>query len=208
MTLDQFVSQDMRQKERIVIITFDDGYADNYTHAFPILKEYGLVATIFLVSDHVGTDHVFYWDVPKVTAQSPEHLYQLLTWAQVEEMCDAGIEIGSHTCTHPELTTLSAEGCREELSRSRADLEAKLGRRVTSFCYPRGKLSPEIIRMVERAGYRCGVVSIERYGIPWSRYTLRRVGVHYGNGPVIFRLKAMPVVRRNYERALRLRKSH
>jgi peptidoglycan/xylan/chitin deacetylase (PgdA/CDA1 family) len=205
MTLAQFITQTITKKERIVIITFDDGYADNYTLAFPILKKYGFVATIFLVSDYVNTDHVFYWDVPKITAQSNQAWYKLLTWEQVEEMSTYGIEFGSHTCTHPELTNVSTKLCMEELARSRANLQARLGHEIVSFCYPRGDLNTEVIQMVEKVGYSCAVVTPPRYGIPLSHYTLRRVGIHYANTSLIFRLKTIPFVRHNYERLKRFR---
>jgi len=82
-TLSQFMSQSIKKGERILIITFDDGYADNYTKAYPVLKRYGFVATIFLVSDYVNSDHVFSWDVPKITNQADRVFYQLLTWEQI-----------------------------------------------------------------------------------------------------------------------------
>lgn len=203
MTLAQFITQPITKKERIVIITFDDGYADNYTLAFPILKQYGFVATIFLVSDYVNTEHLFYWDVPKIADQSNQTWYKLLTWEQVEEMSAYGIEFGSHTCTHPELTNISPELCMEELVRSRADLKARLGREIVSFCYPRGDLNTEVIQMVEKVGYSCAVVTPPRYGIPLSHYTLRRIGINYANTSLIFRLKTLAFVRRNYERIKR-----
>jgi peptidoglycan/xylan/chitin deacetylase (PgdA/CDA1 family) len=202
-TLAQFMSQGFTKKDRIVILTFDDGYADNYTLAFPILKKYGFTGTIFLVSDYVSTDHVFYWDAPKIKAQSNQAWYQLLTWEQVEEMSAYGIEFGSHTCTHPELTKVAAESCREELTRSRANLQARTGHEVVSFCYPRGDLNTEVIRMVEKAGYTCAVVTPPRYGIPLSQYTLRRIGINYANTSLVFRLKTLAFVRRNHERIKR-----
>ena len=206
-TLAQFMSQPFTKKERIVILTFDDGYADNYTLAFPILKKYGFVGTVFLVSDYVNTDHIFYWDRRKITAQSDPAWYQILTWAQVEEMADYGMEFGSHTCTHPELATISPEVCMEEVARSRVDLEAKLGREIVSFCYPRGNLNSDVIQMVEKAGYQCAVVTPPRYGIPLNQFTLRRIGVNYANKAWLFRLKTWGFVRVNYERIKRFQTS-
>ena len=203
-TMAEFLSQTIKKTERIVVITFDDGYADNYALAFPALKQYGFVATIFLVSDYVNTDHVFPWDMPKITTRHDSTLYRILTWEQVHEMAAYGIEFGSHTCTHPELTKLSVKQCLEEIVRSRQDLQARLGRQVVSFCYPRGNLNTDVIRMVEKAGYRCAVVTPKRAGIPLCRYTLRRVGIYHNVTPLLFRLKTMPLVRRNHESLRRL----
>ena len=203
-TLADYMAQAVETGARIVLITFDDGYADNYTVALPVLDRYGFVATIFLVSDYVNTDRVFSWDVPKIATQDDSALYRVLTWEQVHEMAAYGIEFGSHTCTHPELTRISVEQRSEEIVRSRADLQAKLGCKVVSFCYPRGALNTDVIQMVEEAGYRCAVVTPTRAGIPLCRYTLRRVGIYHNITPVLFRLKIMPFVRRHYESLRRL----
>lgn len=208
LTLTEYLSQTIDKGERILIITFDDGYADNFTTAFPVLKHYGFRATIFLVSDYVNTDHVFSWDIPKIINPSDSAWYRLLTWEQVHEMSAYGIEFGSHTCTHPrQLTTLSKEHCWEEIARSREDLESKVGRNIASFCYPRGDLNAEVIQLVEKAGYRCAIVSPPRSGIPLSRYTLRKTSVYNNNTPLVFRLKITPLMRRYRERLERLLRS-
>jgi len=199
MTLAEFSARPVEKGARVVIVTFDDGYADNYSLAFPILKRYGFVATIFLVSDYVGTDHVYRWDVPKLASPRDAALYRVLTWEQVHELAAYGIEFGSHTCTHPELTRLPAQQYTEEIVRSRQDLAARLGREVVSFCYPRGDLNAGVVQAVERAGYGCAVVTPKRAGIPLSRYTLRRVSVYYNVTPLRFRVKIAPLVRRYYE---------
>ncbi len=207
--LAQLITRPVQKKKgRIVIITFDDGYADNYTLAFPILKRYGFAATIFLVSDYVNTDHLFSWDVSKVTDQAGQGSYRLLTWEQVHEMAAYGVEFGSHTCTHRELTSLPPEQCGEEITRSRADLQARLGCEIVSFSYPRGDLNAKVVQLVEKAGYACAVVTPPRSGIPLCRYALRRIGVYHQNSPLVFRLKLTHFVRRNYERFRCLRWGH
>jgi hypothetical protein len=93
----------------------------------------------------------------------------------------------------------------EELTRSGMELQSRLGREIVSFCYPRGKCDAEVIQRVEKAGYRCAVVTPTCSGMPLSYYTLRRIGIYYANTPWLFRLKTTPCVRRNYERVKRLR---
>ena len=200
MTVSQFMNEAPQDVRRVVIITFDDGYADNYTLAYPALKQYGFTATIFLVSDYVGTDHIHTWDVPKMQSDKDLAPYRLLTWEQVHEMASYGIEFGSHTKTHHNLTTLPEEQRWEEIHQSRKDIQTNLGSEVVSFCYPRGDLDDDVIGMVEKAGYKCGVVTPPRAGIPLCRYTLRRIGVYHDNSNLLFWLKTKTPVRKNYER--------
>lgn len=200
MTLAEFINRPTDKGDRIVIITFDDGYADNYALAFPILRRYGFVATIFLVSDYVGTNHRYLWDRPKVKGQRNHMSYHLLGWDEVHEMAACGFEFGSHTCTHSRLTDLSPNRRWDEIKRSREDLQGKLRHEVGTFCYPFGDLDDDVIRMVKKAGYGCAVVTPPRSGIPLSRFTLRRVGIYFHTTPLLFRLKITPFMRRNRER--------
>jgi peptidoglycan/xylan/chitin deacetylase (PgdA/CDA1 family) len=200
LTLAQFVSGAPDNIRKTVLITFDDGYADNHALAFPLLKRYGFVATVFLVTDYVDTDRIYSWDAPKSNGQQGAGPYQVLTWKQVHEMAKYGIEFGSHTCTHPELTTLSPDAAGEEIGRSRQDLQRQLGQKVVSFCYPRGALNSNVIKWVQNAGYGCAVVTPNRPNIPAGPYTLRRVGIYHHINPWLFRLKVNPMTRRLYER--------
>ena len=203
-TLSQYVNRDNRRTDRSVVITFDDGYADNYTTAFPILRDHGFVATVFLVSDYVGTDHIYWWDEPK--AGHDRSPYRLLSWNEVHEMEEYGIEFGSHSCTHRKLTQIPASQQAHEIRRSRADLQAMLRREVVSFCYPAGDLNSHVVKAVEDAGYRCGVVTPTASGLTRNRFTLRRVGVYYPNSWFVFRLKVSRLIRCNYERILGIRR--
>jgi peptidoglycan/xylan/chitin deacetylase (PgdA/CDA1 family) len=204
LTLAQYMTELPEKGERIVIITFDDGYADNFTQAFPILQRYGFVATIFLVSDYVDTDRILRSDVSKISCKSDRTLYQLLTWEQVEEMVAHGCEVGSHTCTHAKLPSLSDELSMEEIQRSRIDLQNRLKHEIVSFCYPYGHLNTNLSRMVETAGYRCAVVTPHGAKLPLNAYTLRRIGVYYANTALHFRLKVTPFIRTRYEYAKHL----
>ena len=117
-----------------VVITFDDGYEDNYTQAFPILKEYKFPATIFVVADSVNTKG-------------------FLTTAQMKELLANGIEIGSHTRTHAYLPDTPVDVRRTEIFDSKRRLEEETGVRVAHFAYPTGGFDEEIKEMVKQAGY-------------------------------------------------------
>jgi len=121
------------------LITFDDGYATFYEHAFPRLRERGFVATLFVITDKVG-------------------MPRYVTWDQVREMAAAGIEIGSHSVTHPDLRQLSGSHLEQEISGSRKTLEEQLGMPVLFFCYPGGHYDEEVLAAVKAAGY-LGAVS-------------------------------------------------
>lgn len=131
-----------------LILTFDDGYQDNYLYAFPILKEYNLIATIFLVSRHIGGSNQ--WDK---TPQ--EEAIKLLSIEEIKEMAEYGISFGAHTLTHPHLPQLSLEEAYQEISQSKKELEEILEQEVTSFSYPYGELSLAIKQMVIEAKFKC-----------------------------------------------------
>lgn len=132
--------------EKTVIITFDDGFADNYSNAFLPLKERNMRATWFVVSQRIGS----------CADWMGEPRLQLPTMgiAELRELAASGMEIGSHTRTHADLTTLSSSQLDEQISGSRQDLEDALGGEVTSFAYPFGRSSPATVEAVGKAGYR------------------------------------------------------
>jgi peptidoglycan/xylan/chitin deacetylase (PgdA/CDA1 family) len=199
-TLGDFIRGAFDRRDRIVILTFDDGYADNYTVAFPVLAQFGFVGTIFLASNYIGTGRSYWWDEGKLAAAGDPGAFRPMSWAEAREMARAGFEFGSHTCSHPDrFAELPAAVQREEITRSRAEIEERLARPVVSFCYPRGSVNETTIELVEQAGYSCGVVTPPRPGIPLGRYTLRRVGVYRPNSPSVFRFKTQRLVRANWE---------
>ncbi len=132
--------------QKPIIITFDDGYQDNYLYAFPILKEYGFTATIFLVSGQISG--VNQWDIP-----SGEESANLLSIDEIQEMAEYGISFGGHTVTHPHLPQLSMNKAREEIVQCKKALEKIIKQEGTSFCYPYGEFNPEIKQIVRDAGF-------------------------------------------------------
>ena len=206
-------------KPRTAVITFDDGWQDNYTTAFPILQKYNLPATVFLTTDYIGTNRIL-WpehirflmrymheraegvgmilskldEYPaelkhRVTAhgirlsifQTIDYLkYQdealrerfiglleeelghpefphaanaFLTWEQVKEMSENGIDFGSHGKSHRILTGLPDEEILKELSESRTKIETETGKSCNLFAYPNGDYNPSILGKLPQAGY-------------------------------------------------------
>ena len=128
-----------------VLITFDDGYIDNYTNAFPILKKYGLHATIFII--------------PAFTSVYPGYM----TWEQLKEMEANGITIESHTLTHPKLEELPDDEIRVELLNSKNVLEENLGHPIEFLAYPTGTYNLHIAGIAQDLGYK-GAFTI-KYGV-------------------------------------------
>lgn len=132
--------------EKPIILTFDDGMADFYTEALPILTQYGFGATLYIATSYVeGTCG---WLQHENEATRP-----MLTWRQVAEIQASGIECGAHTHTHPQLDVLAAPKVREEIVTCKSILEDHLGQRVLSFAYPYGYYTKATQRLVQAADY-------------------------------------------------------
>lgn len=146
MTLDELIGMVKginRACGRRIVITFDDGYLDNYTNAFPILKKYGYSATIFLVSSFIG----------KMDSWRIESQTRLMDWSHVREMSRYGICFQSHTATHLDLTTLADDVVSEELIEARKKIEDVLGIPVKHLAYPYGRYNKRVMRLTNDAGY-------------------------------------------------------
>ena len=111
-------------KEKLAVVTFDDGYRDFYTAAFPILKEHNFTATMFLPTAFIGNEHRSFKG------------RECMTWSEVKELHQAGIHFGSHTVTHPKLVELDWPQIKTELADSKAEIEKQLGTVATTFAYP------------------------------------------------------------------------
>lgn len=145
-----------------VLLTFDDGYADNVQYLFPLLQKYQAKALIFLVTDAIG--------------KNPEYM----TWPQVKQLQQSGlVEFGSHTCSHTRLRHLSGQEIIHELTQSKQQIEQETGVPCTAFCYPFGSggFDKRVRPLVFQAGYQLDFST--KPGInPWPWYgkkTLLRV---------------------------------
>ncbi len=147
--------------EKPILLTFDDGYADAYGNAFPILQKYGFVGTFFIITDRITYGESNY-----------------VTWDQVVELHDAGMDIQSHTRTHPDLRGLSGAQLLWQILGSREALEARIDKQVRFFCYPAGRYDANAIRALERFGYWAAVTT--EYGTTHSTaglFTLKRIRI-------------------------------
>lgn len=160
--------------EKPVIITFDDGYLDNYNHAFPVLEKYQLKATIFLISDYVNT--------------YPNYL----TWSAVQDMQQSGlIDFESHTLSHEELTKApDLDEAKHQLTGSKQAIEWNLGKQVNFIAYPCGEYNDDIEQATKDAGYRAAFTV--NYGLAEpgeDPFILDRVPIFGSNSHTLARFK-------------------
>ncbi|MDR1702197.1 MAG: polysaccharide deacetylase family protein [Sporomusaceae bacterium] len=143
-----------------IVISFDDGYEDNYVNAFPILKKYGFRATIFMVGVNI--------DAPRRLAKT-----------QIQEMSQYGMEFGAHSVTHSNLTKLTPVELRREIRQSKAVLEKVVRKKVKLFSYPYGFFNLPVWEEVEFAGFEGAVTVLsgpvkENYD---NLYLMRRITI-------------------------------
>ncbi len=159
-------AQQLPLPKKSVVITFDDGYKDNYSYAYPLLKRYGFTATIFLVVDCIG--QMSNWQGATGDMAAP-----LMSWPEILEMQAEGIEFGSHTHSHAWLPLLDTVAITYEVEDSKRALAAQLGMEVNLFAYPYEALDERTGPLVKQSGYlgACGFSST----IPEDNFSLWRV---------------------------------
>lgn len=144
-----------------ILLTFDDGYKDNYTIAYPILKKYKFKATIFVITNFVD---------------DANHLSQ----KEIKEMISSGlIDIGAHTKTHPDLTTVPSKKVYQEIFGSKQILTKYTGKPVIAFAYPIGKYNYEAVKATGAARYKFAVTTKPGYANPKQGWlTLHRLRIN------------------------------
>ena len=188
-TLEQFIDyKDSRQKipPRTVIVTFDDGYRDNYLNALPVLSRHNLKGTFFVVTGCIGSDKIFPWlkleDKSLAHARENKQYWQPLGQEDILAMDAQGACFGSHTRSHCNLTQVDESEAMEELIGSKESLEKVLARPVRCFAYPYGGVNEQIKKLVKSAGYGAAVST--RWGGNTVRsdfLELRRITIEGGD---------------------------
>ena len=158
-----------------VVITVDDGYQDNYTYAYPVLKKYGFPAAIFLITNFIGTNKDF------------------MSWDEIREMFEHNIFFGGHTRNHTYLPSVKEESIlQDEIRGCKEFIENELGSNVNLFCYPTGGFTEHVKEIVKKSGYK-EACTTNRGFAEFNRdvYELKRVKVTNSdtNKPFSFRVK-------------------
>ena len=171
----------------LTALTFDDGFESVYHHAFPVIARYRLPATVFVVARTLAPEGlpVTWVDTP------PSATLRTLTLEQILDMQSAGVEFGSHSSFHHDLTTLSEEDCEIDLRDSRELLEDLLHRPVRFLAYPRGRSDERVRRSALRAGF-ANAFTLPENREPRGPFAIPRVGINRGNGVREIRIKSSP----------------
>ncbi len=158
--------------DKAFLVTLDDGFEDNYSNAFPILKRYQIPAVIYLATGLIGKTNQW-MTMPTFSER------KMLSWMQIKKMASQGIDFGSHTVTHPKLNELDDDNVGKELVQSKKVIEEHLGVECQHFAYPYGLLTEKTRELVQQAGFktacttRSGFNNVER-----NPLTLHRIEVY------------------------------
>ena len=176
----EFIVNGSELPEKPVLITFDDGYKDNYTNAYPIMKKYGFKGTIFVVTGFLGVYDNY------------------MTWEQAKELADNGFSIESHTYSHKSMTEASDEEISKELTKSRDTIRNKLGIDADFMAYPTGTYNLHIAELVQKAGYK-GAFTIKYDNVSRESnvYALERVPIFHTentNKDFLERIQYLPLI--------------
>lgn len=191
---------DEPESDKTFVVTFDDAYRSVREQALPILSRLGVRASLFVPTDVVDrrglmTEMI---PIPEAWVGTPDDMCAM-SWEEVRSLVAAGWEIGSHTCSHPDLTKVDGPRLRAELKRSKEICEDQLQMPCTSFAYPFGTYDDRVMKEVRLAGYECAVTLEQHVLDPLYGRGLMdvpREGVYPSTGWPKFLLNTSSLVRR------------
>ncbi len=171
---------------RPVVITFDDGFANVFEHAAPLMSDLGFRATIFVVSGRCGQTN----DWPNQASRASR--LPLLSWSELAQMAAAGFEIGAHGVTHRPLTEIPQSEAAREIVESKAAIEDRLGQPVQTFAYPFGLFNRSICNVAREQFRGACTTKLERAKPTHDRHCLPRLDLYYLRRPILFRIFETP----------------
>lgn len=168
-------------------LTFDDGFKNFYEEAFPILKKFGFPATVFLVAGWCGKKNS--WPGQHKTIPS----FDLLDWKDIKEMAGQGIEFGSHTMNHPNLSQISSGEAEQEIAQSQKTIQEAIRGDVTFFAYPYGAYTLDVKTIVKKKFAGACSVKMDYVTSDSDLYALPRIDMFYFSRNNFFEYLNTPV---------------
>jgi len=195
-TLDDLrgLSARLSRGQRTAFLTFDDGYVDNHAEALPRMSARGFTGFAFVLPGHVDGGAPLRWKEVAGEAEGHPEVMRSMTWSMVEELAQAGWEIGSHTLTHPRLSALSDERLAQELLDSRRRVSDRLGR-CAVLAYPFGDWDDRVAAAAAAAGYEFAFSLPYGSQVRASRMSLPRVTIDHRDDEARFERKLTPAGR-------------
>ena len=188
LTIDElvsFIAGERALKQKAVVVTFDDGWLDNYIYAFPVMKRYDINASIFIVTDWVNnssTDASLTVTVPahkesKALIKAGRASDVILSWDHIRTMQDSGLaEFYAHTSSHARCTTLSEQELLSEMGESKRAMENHLGKPCPYLCWPYGEYNDAALKVARNVGYKAVFTTVHGVASPGSDpFAIKRI---------------------------------
>jgi peptidoglycan/xylan/chitin deacetylase (PgdA/CDA1 family) len=147
----------------LAALSFDDGMEDNHSHLLPILRDYAIPATVYVITGLVGQRNPWMGEGSSA---------RMMTEDELRELAKHGVELGAHTVTHPDMAELDRDACLREMRESRGYLEQLTGAPVTTFAYPFCSYGPAAVAAARECGFEAAVTCMGRGS--WDRYEMKR----------------------------------
>ena len=170
---------------KVIGISFDDGYQNNLINAAPVLMKYNFSATCYIVSENIGTSNT--WDQNKKITQRP-----LMTEDEINQWLQMGMDIGAHSKTHVDLTSVSVQQVQKEIKDCKVDLEKKFKVQISDFCYPFGRFNQLVCNIVKDSGYLSATTMLRgRVNSQSDSHQLPRIPINHRTLPYLFLTKIL-----------------
>ena len=167
------IEKPMHENQLNIGLTFDDGYEDNYTNAFDVLKKYDVPATIFITTEFIEEKSNKILHFPDRPSK------RMLNWEEIKEMAQSKlIDFGSHCHTHLAVSKVDPEYAMTDMKKSKSILEQNLGKKVDLFAYPGGFYNSETYELLQKIGFKAGYTSVAQINdMNTNSYEIGRVAI-------------------------------
>jgi peptidoglycan/xylan/chitin deacetylase (PgdA/CDA1 family) len=179
-TLGESFLESVPLPQKTLVLTFDDGFQNFYTTAFPVLNEYKFPATVFLITDYCGKFNDWAGNLPTLEPS------KLMDWNEIKELSKNNIEFAAHSRTHPDLTKLNTNKAEQEIVESKLTVEERLGTEVTDFAYPYGKYNLPVKQLTEKHFRTACSTRLGKVKVGDDFFALKRVDAYYLSNDRVF----------------------